>query len=252
MINPLHLLRSLLLLLLFGAPAFAAAPAWQWLEFPGVDAPPNSAVWHSSEKPWTPTPELGWEPADYTVLVMLAGVFRWSDGQDALLERIGRISALQSVKYWSVTDEQWNSLFDEASALHTAEASSLRADFTLQELQSGEPLFFLQRENRGVTGGVYRMRVASEPGRIVVTTENVRPLKAFMVPLMGAGEFQNSYILEQQDDQHWRFYSMLRAGRGDFAMIIGGHDSSFINRAAALYRHVSGAPTDAEPPLAPK
>lgn len=242
----------LLLLLLLSGPAFAAAPEWQWLEFPQPGDPPISAVWHSSEKPWTPPPELGWQPADYTVLVMLAGAFHWSDGQDALLEHIGRISALQSLKYWSVTDEQWNSLFDEAAALLSADESSVRADFTLQEMQSGEPLFFLQRENRGVTGGVYRMRVASQPGRIVVTTENVHPLKAFMVPLMGAGEFQNSYILEQQAEEQWRFYSTLRAGRGEFAMIIGGHDSSFINRAAALYRHVSGTPTDAEPPLAPK
>ena len=238
-----------LLLLLFCSP-LAATPAWQWLEYPSMDAKPNAAVWQSTSREWTPPQELGWKKEEYTVLVMLAGSFQWSRGQDALLEHIGRISALQSVKYWTVTEQRWTPLFVESYALQSADESAKRGDFSLQEIKSGKPLFFYQQENRGISKGVYRMRVSSNPGRIVVTTENVNPLKAFLVSLIGAGEFQNSYILEQQSDTTWRYYSTLRAGRGAYSLIIGGHDSSFINRAAALFRHVSGSATDSEPPLA--
>jgi hypothetical protein len=241
-------LSSLLLLSL----SLAAAPAWQWLEYASPGAKPNSAVWQSTSREWTPPLELGWKKEDYTVLVMLASSFQWSRGQDALLERIGRISALQKVKYWTVTEQRWTPLFVESYALQLADESAKRGDFSLQEIKLGKPLFFYQQENRGISKGVYRMRVSSKPGRIVVTTENVNPLKAFLVSLIGTGEFQNSYILEQQSDTEWRYYSTLRAGRGAYSLIIGGHDSSFINRAAALFRHVSGIATDSEPPLAPK
>ena len=229
-----------------------AAPAWQWLEYPSTGDKPNSAVWQSTSREWTPPRELGWKKEEYTVLVMLAGTFQWSSGQDALLEHIGRISSLQAVKYWTVTEQHWTQLFVEAHALQSAYKSGKRGDFSLQEIKSGKPLLFYQRENRGISEGVYRMRVSSKPGRIVVTTENVNPLKTFLVSLIGAGEFQNSYILEQQSDTEWRYYSTLRAGRGAYSLIIGGHDSSFINRAAALFRHVSGKATDSEPPLASK
>jgi hypothetical protein len=230
----------------------AAAPAWQWLEYPSTDAKPNAAVWQSTSREWTPPLELGWKKEDYTVLVMLAGRFQWSGGQDALLENIGRVSALKSVKYWTVTEQRWTQLFVESHALQSADKPGKRKDFSLREVKSGKPLFFYQQENRGISEGVYRMRVSSKPGRIVVTTENVKPLKAFLVPLIGAGEFQNSYILEQQSATRWRYYSTLRAGRGAYSLIIGGHDSSFINRAAAMFRHVSGSATDSEPPLASK
>ena len=238
-------------LLLICSP-LTAAPAWQWLEYPSTGDKPNSKVWQSSSREWTPPGDLGWKKEDYTVLVMLAGRFQWSGGQDALLEHIGRISTLTSMKYWSVTEQSWTQLFVESYALQSADEPDQRANFSLQELKSGKPLFFYQRENRGISEGVYRMRVGSKPGRIVVTTENVKPLKAFLVSLIGAGEFQNSYILEQQSDTEWRYYSTLRAGRGAYSLIIGGHDSSFINRAAALFRHVSDKATDSEPPLAAK
>jgi hypothetical protein len=245
----LLILSSLLLLI---SSLLVAAPAWQWLEYPPSDDKPNSAVWQSTSREWTPPPELGWKKQDYTVLVMLAGSFQWGGGQDALLEHIGRISALQSVKYWTVTEQRWTPLFVESHALQSEDESTKRGDFSLQEIKSGKPLFFYQRENRGISEGIYRMRVSSKPGRIVVTTENVKPLKAFLVPLIGAAEFQNSYILERQSENTWSYYSTLRAGRGAYSLIIGGHDSSFINRAAALFRHVSGIETDSEPPLAPK
>jgi len=229
-----------------------AAPAWQWLEYPSTDAKPNAAVWQSTEREWTPPLVLDWKKDKYTVLVMLAGTFHWSGGQDALLERIGRISSLQAVKYWTVTEQRWRQLFVESYALQSADEPGRRANFSLEEITSGKPLLFYQRENRGISEGVYRMRVSSKPGRIVVTTENVKPLKAFLVSLIGAGEFQNSYILEQQSETEWSYYSTLRAGRGAYSLIIGGHDSSFINRAVALFRHVSGIATDGEPPLASK
>ena len=242
---------TLSFLLLLSLP-LAANPAWQWLEYPSAGATPNAAVWQSTEREWTPPLMLDWNKENYTVLVMLAGTFHWSGGEDALLERIGRVSSLQAVKYWTVTEQRWAQLFVESHALQSADEPDRRANFSLEEVKSGKPLLFYQRENRGISEGVYRMRVSSKPGRIVVTTENVKPLKAFMVSLIGAGEFQNSYILEQQSETTWHYYSTLRAGRGAYSLIIGGHDSSFINRAAALFRHVSGIATDSEPPLAPK
>jgi hypothetical protein len=40
---------------------------------------------------------------------------------------------------------------------------------------------------------------------------------------------------------------MARTG-GNASSLIAGHEASLVNRAVAIYRHLTGIPTDQEPP----
>ena len=56
------------------------------------------------------------------------------------------------------------------------------------------------------------------------------------------------YFMNEQSAGVWAFYSITRVLPNTF--LGAGHDKSYINRAIALYRHIVGLPTDAEPPAA--
>ena len=48
----------------------------------------------------------------------------------------------------------------------------------------------------------------------------------------------------------WRYYVLARMSE-DLASLLGVSERSYVNRAAAFYRHFIGIPTDLDPPLAP-
>ena len=62
--------------------------------------------------------------------------------------RVGGISALPAVRYWSVTDKKWEALFTRATSLRGPDANTPRADFSAAEFHSGTDLYFLSTDNR--------------------------------------------------------------------------------------------------------
>ncbi len=82
----------------------AAAPAYSP---PGM--PPAIKVWHGDDlerSGWKPPECSGWVPSSHSKFILaMAGSFRFDGTADELVVRIGAISTLRGVRYWSVTDK---------------------------------------------------------------------------------------------------------------------------------------------------
>jgi hypothetical protein len=181
-------------------------------------------------------------------LTALAARFRFTGSADDLLSRFAAQSAWRGIKYWSVTDGRWDTLIDDAGALSGADLRQIRSDFTLAELKSGKDLYFQQEDNRSSNAVVYRMRVVSADSiRLIVTVENASAVSLFLFTLFDPGDLESTYIFVKLGPTNWGYYN-LSGARESFAMI-GDHRASYLNRAAAIYRHLLGIPTDQEPPL---
>ena len=71
-----------------------------------------------------------------------------------------------------------------------------------------------------------------------------------MIPLAGPGDLQWLYFLERRSPDESACSSLARTGAGANSLT-QGHEASYVNRAAALFRHFAGLPTDQGPPAAP-
>jgi hypothetical protein len=218
--------------------------------YPRVDDPAVVRSWSQSDfsRTWRPPACTGWTDPGFTTLVTTAARFRHDSGAEGLLRRLGAISQLSGVRYWSATHKRWRTLVLDAYAL-TALQGRRREDFTSDEMKQGAVLYFEQEDN--LSGkATYRMHIVeASPERIVIDVENVTAMRYFHVPILHPGDMQSIYFLNRESDAVWRFYSIVRAGR-NAGRLIAGNPSSAVNRAAAFYRHFVGIPTDQEPPAA--
>jgi len=214
-------------------------------------APPNVEVWERAGlgANWSPPECTGWKTPGFAMLVVTAGRFRAPGDQAALLRRLGAISALQGIRYWSTTHQKWRTLISSSSALEGSTGARHRKDFTPDELTAGRNLYFEQEDN--LTGrATYELRIRElSADRMVFETENVTTMKYFFVPVFHPREMQSIYFLDRDHDDVWRLYGIARTGPGASGLATG-HDASSINRAVAFYRHLAGIPTDQEPPPA--
>jgi hypothetical protein len=225
--------------------------------FPAYPAPgesPAIALWTATgtAAEWMPPTCTAWHGNSATLVVGLAARFYNPENADALLARIGAISALRGVRYWSVTDKKWNAMFTRASAMETPKPESPRGDFSPAELRSGRDLFFLAADNRSGDDAVSRLHVRDAGnGRLIIETANVTPLRWFFISFAAPDDVQTWYFLEHETGNSWRFYSFTRVLYASrfFSDVVP--NASYINRAVAMYRYIIGAPTDRDPPAAP-
>jgi hypothetical protein len=213
---------------------------------------PAYRIWYGDDFPggWTPPACTPWEKKPFAILVATAGRFHEPGGIEAVAARFARISSLSSVRYWSVTRQRWRGLIEDAHALSGPDPAGLRGDFTAAELRPSATLFFRQQENTPAGDVIYRLTVHERNAdRLVVTTENALPVRFLLLPLFGPGDYQTLFVIEREDEGHWRYYSLLRVA-GSFETMLRDHAASYINRAVAIFRHIAGLPTDAEPPAA--
>lgn len=221
--------------------------------FSGFGAPPSAEVWHQDELPaaWRPPDCLGKFADAPALIVSVAARFRGTSDATVILSRFGAISQLTHVRYWSVTDHSWENLVTRASALTAPEPKAIRADFTAAEVASGQPLYFLQRDNRSSGPVIYRMVGRSQKAdSFVIEIENVTPVKFYLLQIFPIGGLRVRYFLERAGADGWTYYSLTAVDKGASSIALDG-DRSFINRAVASYRHIAGIPTDQEPPPAP-
>lgn len=227
----------------------ALAPA-----YPPPGAPPVVKVWHDKDlrrSGWEPPHCAGWAPSSHPKLVLaMAGSFRFDGTVDELLARIGAISTLSSVRFWSVTEKTWRPFVVDASALSGFDPRSRRSDFLVTEMTAGRELYYWEKQSR--SGNiVYRMTVLERSrARAVVATENSTPVRLLLLTLFAPGAIQTLTCVEQISPGVWGAFLLVRTGAGASALAIG-HDASYVNRAVAIYRHLAGIPTDEEPPAAP-
>jgi hypothetical protein len=182
------------------------------------------------------------------LLVAIAGRLHEPGGADALLARFGAVSRIRGVRYWSVTDQAWQTLIHDAFAVTDAVGTNRRGDFLPEELQPGIPFYSAERDGRSSGIVIYRMLVtARTPNRVVVRVVNTSPVRASLVTLFRPGELQTTYFLDRLGQDDWGYFGLWGVTTG---LLTGGHPASVINRAVALYRHFVGIPTDQEPPAA--
>lgn len=223
-------------------------------DYPRLDDSPIGRLWTKSElgNGWKSPTCARWPDGAATIVVGFAGHLSYGGSADALLTRIGSISSLGEVRYWSVTEKQWNNMFTRATALGGPDPHGSRGDFSATEMRAGGYLYFVAADNRSGKDAVSRLHVTAADGsHIVVETENVTPLRWGFLTYAAPGDFQTWYFFDRDTGSSWRFYSLTRVlyASSLFGSVIPSR--SYINRAAAMYRHFFELPTDRDPPAAP-
>jgi hypothetical protein len=219
--------------------------------YPGLDDPAAVKSWRRSEvdRDWRPPACTGWAAVGFTTLVTTVARFRHTSEAEGLLRHIGAISELAGMRYWSTTHRQWQRLVVDAYALAGLRPSQRRKDFTSDEMNQGDVLYFEQVDNLA-GGATYRLRIDEvSSDRLVFDVENVSTMRYFFVPVFHPGELQSIYFLDRESGDVWRYYSIVRTGMNTNHLITG-NESSAINRSVAFYRHLVGIPTNQEPPAA--
>ena len=200
---------------------------------------------------WAPPACTGWRPLPFRALVAVAGRFHHRGTAEGLLARLGAVSALTTIRYWSVSDGRWLDLVTDAAALSGPDAAARRPDFGVAEMRGGADLYLAQDDNRSTGAVGYRLRVREvAPDRLVAETENVTAVRYLVVPLAGPGDLRALHFLERLSPEEWGYYGLARTAAGT-SPLTGGREASQINRAVALFRHLAGLPTDQGPPAAP-
>jgi hypothetical protein len=198
---------------------------------------------------WRPPACTGWTEVGFTTLVTAVARFRYVSGAEGLLRRLGAISELAGVRYWSTTHKRWRTLVVEAYALTASQPGQRRKDFTPGEMKEGNLIYFEQVDN--LSGkAIYRMHIAkASVDRLVIEVENVSTMRYHLIPILRPGEMQSIYFLDRESDDVWRYYGIVRTTKSA-NRLLAGNESSAVNRAAAFYRYLVGIPTDQEPPAA--
>jgi hypothetical protein len=213
----------------------------------------DSAVVKSWNEPgsgrdWKPPRCTGWADPGFTTLVATAARFHYESGAQGLLRRIGSISQLSGIRYWSTSHKRWKTLVLEAWAL-TAMNGGRREDFRPEEMKEGSALYFEEVDNLAGKAS-YQMRIVqASADRLVIEVENASTMRFLHIPILHPGDMQSIYFLDRESDDVWRYYSIARTGRGA-SHLIAGNESSAVNRTVAFFRYFVGIPTDQEPPTA--
>jgi hypothetical protein len=232
-------------------PPCAAAPVIPAYSSP--DTAPTIAIWHEGDleqSKWRPPSCTGWSPTSRSKLIVaLSGSFRFNGPLPELLKRAGAISTFRTIRYWSTTDKAWRFLANNAFALTGPDKANRRADFTASELIKAANLYYWEDDSRSGEV-VYRLNILeSTPDHAVIASENITPIRRFFVTLFKPGALQSTIFIQRLSTGLYGIYILSRTGEGT-STFAEGHDDSYVNRAAALYRQLAGIKTDEEPPAA--
>lgn len=220
-----------------------------------VGAALNQIVWMAGELPddWSPPDCVGWTGGPTRALLAAAGRFRLAGDSAVLADKLTKFSTLTDMIYWSATRSRWRKLFREAGALSGPDLDMRRDDFAESDFVPGAEFYYWSEENNPTTEVIYQMHVHERtPTRLVFESTNVTPLKAklllFRREVAAPGEFRQFYYIEREDDETWRYYSLVRMGRA--SSVAGTSSDNYRNRAEAFFRFLAGLQMDREPPAA--
>ena len=252
-----RLFRSLLvfMLLIFGSGAHAARPEVPCsgaFAYPAPNLPPLVTTWSEKDlQQWRPPDCTGWAADSRSKLVVaVAGSFRFSGTMNQLLSKIGAVSNLPRILYWSTTDKRWMPLSKDAFALTGPDSKVRRGDFSASEFVKGADLYYWNDDTRTGTA-VYRLRVLENTAqRIVIASDNIAPIRRFLLTLFKPGAFQTLLVVQRVSPGVIGAFILYRSGEGASGLTTG-HDKSYVNRAVALFRQLAGKKTDQDPPVAP-
>lgn len=217
------------------------------VNYDALNAQPTVTVWRSTTLEFRapcPTANNG----AFELVVALQARFQFSGSLEDMAARIGAISATTGLRYWSVTEGRWRILISNAFAVHRGSQTAKRGDFSTQEVLAGSPLFFVQDDTRSTGLNPYSLQGrALSPDVLLVETYNLKKIRLFIATVFEAGDLYSSHYLRRLSTEQWGYVGLyaVRTGAPE------SNERSFINRAVALYRHVAGFQSDADPPVAP-
>ena len=219
--------------------------------YPPLNSPPVAQAMRANDDSAAPVGAACFDKTGSAAIwVTVASVVRAADSPRTLIARFGAISELLTVQYWSTTDHKWRPLVSSASAIVGARSAQPRADYSPDELATGDDRYYLITDTRSERATAYRLRLReAQMGRFVVETSNIDAIKQWGITLYAANGLDTLYFLEERSPGVWAYYSITRVLPASF--LAEGHEKSYINRAVALYRHYMRLPTDTEPPAAP-
>lgn len=216
--------------------------------YPPHDKPALVRSWLRGGRQDGPRPDCsGLRSQDVELLVQLSARFASSQDASAMLARLGMVSALKGMAYWSYTDRKRQLLVRESFAVDQPGAIKPRPDFSAAELRSGAVLHFAQSDNRAAALVPYSLQLLSAgPERLVLRVENLVDLRYMGLKVMGAHDMQWLMALEPLANGLWGYRSLL----GVCQLGWGGaeqHRLSNLARSVAMFDHLTGRQTDIEP-----
>lgn len=218
-----------------------------WPAYPGPDQPPAVQTWLGGAAPLGTGPDCsGLGLSQPELLVRLTGSCHRHVDLAEELRRFGRVSRLEGLAYWSFTDRKREVLIPHAHAVTDAAASQARAEFSLDELRSGQPLYFVHDDNRSHKQVIYSMRLQqSMDDRFSLHFENTSAMSMMGLTLLAPHELQWLVSVQRLGAGLWGYRSLLglrrlRMGRA------GQHRLSNLSRALAMFDLWAGRQTDAE------
>lgn len=215
--------------------------------FGELKKPPNVAIWREVGLDSGADCEgLFQEPV--ALVVALAGRFRHTDSVEEIASRIGAISSMEELLYWSTTEQKWRVLVSEAFALKEPDVNTTRPDFIADEVLSGRTLYFAQNDTRSTGLNIYSITANSaDRNHLSFEILNITPIRFLFLTLFEPGTLLSVHFVERKDRAVWGYYGITLVKSG----AIDGYEKSLINRGAAFYRFLIGQPADQTPPLAP-
>lgn len=217
--------------------------------WPGPEQPPLVRSWLAGEPAAWPLPDCSGLP-DVAAELLVEVSASYRDGGapaadlSAQLLRLGAVSALAGMRYWSFSDGRREQLVEAAFAVDGPRSQQPRADFTLAELRAGQPLWWLQRDNRSAGLVHYRLQVLqADAQRLRLVAHNVDDVRWLGLTLVGAGELQWLQQLDRLPDGRvgWRGLAALQHLR------LGGaaqNRRAQLARVVAWFDHLAGRETD--------
>lgn len=223
-----------------GLPPPCALPDWPPSAIAG--APPTVATWTLAQLPreWVPQSCVGWDVRRFTSFAVVVGTFQ-AEGIEAVLERIGAISAYKGMRYWSVSDRRLEPLVTDAFSVETPGPNNRRPDFTPNEMQVDRDLFFVEHDNRSSDPVIYRIRVVERSAdHVVVDIANANKVRALLMTLFEPGDLRTSLFIYGSQDGTWTCYALSGFHPTMLTGLLDKH-KSYLNRLIALYGHIAGS-----------
>jgi hypothetical protein len=218
-----------------------------------VDGPPAFALWSSSDvhrDSWQPPACLGWH-GDSRLVAALAARFHSPLSLGALAERLTAISHHPDIRFWAVTRQEWLPLVQRSWTVDGPDARYQRPDPSATELTRGRDFYYAEDAEVGGRA-VWRLRIVERSdSRLVVTSQNVTPIRIAIMTIFEPGSLQVATVLQRASPDVWDLYEITRAG-AESNPFVSGYGSSYLNRLDAMRRYLAGLPTDRDPPVAPQ
>jgi hypothetical protein len=206
--------------------------------FAGEGSVPASRIWLSDDlrrQGWTPPACLGWT-GDSRLVAAVAATFRSKLSLDQLVERMTAVSAYPTIKYWSVSRQQWRPIALEVKPTPSP-AGAAPTD-----------IYYVERGDMGPSTHLLRV-IRRTPERAMIVSQNVTPIQVAIVTAFEPGALQLAVFIERAGPDLWRLYEITRVSSASSSLVTSS-PVSYLNRLVAFQRYLAGTQTDAEPPLA--